>query len=272
MSTAENMDVQQAEQAALVASSQAHVPEVNVPKASGVHIDVPDAKAELEVNAATDVVQLLDSSGDSDLRRVASIIRWLQDFEEPSDAQIAITQRMYEELKRLVILIHRSSYDDLEPPDVYELWDSYDYGLQVAGEAQKLCVVNNNEDEEEAVLKQLYEEEDFADVDWYDNMSEYDDMSAVVKVVGNDFDRHPYMVPAKAVITQLLTLKKPLLSQTTNRMYDALHDLVFRCARLDGMPFDVIIGAEAALKEAQRCDKRPARHLYDYLTVVDVKE
>ena len=254
------MDVQQAEQAVIVARSQAEVPEAKVNEASGAQIDVPDAKAHFEVHAATDVAEMLDSSGDSDPMRVASMIRWLQDFEEPSDAQIEITQRMYDELKRLVILIHRSSYDDLEPPDGYELWDSYEYGLQVAGEAQKLCVVNSNEDEEEAVLKQLYKEEDFADVDWYDNMSEYEDMSAVVKVVGNDFDGHP----AKAVITQLLTLKKPLLSQTTNRMYDALHDLVFRCARLDGMPFDVIIRAEAALEEARRCDKRPARHLYEY--------
>jgi hypothetical protein len=218
-----------------------------------------DAKADLEVDA-TNVVEMLDSSN---LQHVASIIRWLQDFEEPSDAQIEITQRMYDELKRLVIEIHRCNYYDLDPPYGYELWQSYDHGLQVAGEAQKLCVVNSKGDEEEAVLKQLYEEEDFADVDYYDDMSEYDDMCAIVKVVGNDFDG-PYMVAAKAVITQLLTLKKPLLPQTTNRMYYALYDLVSDGARLDGMPKNLMNGAKAALKEAQRCDKRRVRHLYEY--------
>ena len=259
------MDVQQAEQAVIVARSQAEVPEAKVHEASGAQIDVPDAKAHLEVDAATDVAEMLDSSGNSALRRVASIIRWLQDLEQPSDAQIESTQSMYDELKRLVIEIHRCNYYDLEPPYGYELWQSYDWGLQVAGEAQKLCVVNSNGDEEEeAVLKQLYEEEDFADVDYYDDDCDYQDMCAVVEVVGNDFDGHPYMVPAKAVITQLLTLKKPLLPETTNRMYDALHDLVFRGVRLGHIPDNVMKGAKAALKEAQRCDKRPARHLYEY--------
>ena len=55
------MDVQQAEQAVIVARSQAEVPEAKVNEASGAQIDVPDAKAHFEVHAATDVAERPDA-------------------------------------------------------------------------------------------------------------------------------------------------------------------------------------------------------------------
>ena len=230
--------------------------------ASNANANVHDTEAKPTVRVVdvvgvvdvVDVVEMLDLSNDAGLQHVARIIKWLRYLDEPSEAQMKSTQCLYDELKRLVVLIHRKGYCDH-----YSQWGQYlsgdvDTALEALKEAKQLC---GNDDEEEAILKRLYEE-GVDDVD--------DDMHEVMDALTKS-DVHPYMKLATVVITQLLEQKKPRFATNAVRLFDALTVLVDTIVydeeergpswvwgeRVTSIPKYVMDGAKTALKEAQRC-------------------